>query len=58
VTLTVFLHNLKELNDDFGRRADQHLALSSLLCMGDVLETVVEDANKHHCVCICLKGGE
>ena len=37
---TVFLHLLKELNDNLGRRSDQNLSASTLFGIRDCLETI------------------
>lgn len=40
---TVLLHDAEELDDDLGRRADEHLSLSGLLGVVDGVERIVED---------------
>lgn len=40
---TVLLHDAEELDNDLGGWADQDLALSSLLCVVDGLERIVEN---------------
>lgn len=40
--LTVLLHASKELDDDLGRRADQHLSPSALLGVGDCFKAICE----------------
>lgn len=40
-TLTVLLHNREELDDDLGRRADKHLALTLALGVDNVVKSVV-----------------
>lgn len=48
---TVLLHNLKELDDDLGDRADQDLALATLLSVGDRLEAVSQHTHANHDDC-------
>jgi hypothetical protein len=48
VDVAVLLHNLKELDNDLGRRADNNLALTTALGVGDVDEGVVENRNQDH----------
>ena len=45
---TVFHHNSQELDDDFRRRSDEHLALASLLCVVDHLQGIVQYVHSHH----------
>jgi hypothetical protein len=45
---TVLLHDLQELGDDLGGRADHDLALAGLLGVVDVLESIVEDGSLDH----------
>lgn len=45
---TVALHDLEELGDDLGGRADHDLALAGLLGVVDVLESIVEDGSLDH----------
>lgn len=40
-TRTVALHDAQELDDDFGRWADENLALAAAFGIDDVVETVV-----------------
>lgn len=40
-TLTVLLHNREELDDDLGRRADKHLALTLALGVDNAVKSVV-----------------
>jgi hypothetical protein len=40
---TVLLHHTKELDNNLGARSDENLALSSLLCIVDGVERIVED---------------
>lgn len=47
-TLTVLLHNLQELDHDLGARPDEHLPLSTLLSVGDGLQSVREHSHFHH----------
>jgi hypothetical protein len=44
----VALHDLEELGDDLGGRADHDLALAGLLGVVDVLESIVEDGSLDH----------
>jgi hypothetical protein len=44
----VFLHGLKEFNNDFGAWPDQNLALSSLFGIVDTLQSIVEDGCLYH----------
>lgn len=46
---TVLLHQGEELDDNFGRRTDQDLALATLLSVVDVVEAVVQDGDTDHC---------
>jgi hypothetical protein len=46
--LTVPLHNLKILDDHFGARTDQNLALSSLLSVVERLQSIGQDTHTHH----------
>jgi len=41
--VSMLLHNTEELDDDLGARSDQDLSLSSLLCVVDGLERIVEN---------------
>jgi hypothetical protein len=45
---TVTLHDSQELDNDLGGRADQDLALASLLGVVDRLEAIVEDGSLDH----------
>jgi hypothetical protein len=45
---TVTLHDLEELDDDLGARADQDLALAGLLGVVDVVEGIVENGSADH----------
>jgi hypothetical protein len=45
---TVLLHDSEELDDDLGGRADQDLALASLLGVVDGIEAVVENGSLDH----------
>ena len=45
---TVALHDLEELGDDLGGRADHDLALAGLLGVVDVLESIVENGSLDH----------
>ena len=45
---TVLLHHLEELHDDLRRRADEHLALATLLRIGDRLQAIGEHTHAHH----------
>ena len=47
--VAVLLHDLEELDNDLGSRADDDLTLTAVLSVGDVLEGVVEDRDKNHC---------
>jgi hypothetical protein len=40
---TMLLHHTKELDNNLGARSDEDLALSSLLCIVDGVERIVED---------------
>ena len=44
----MLLHDLQELDDDLRRGADQHLALSTALCIDDGIKRIVEDGNASH----------
>merc|ERR1740133_63956 len=44
----VLLHDLKKLHDHFGARADEHRTLSTLLSVGNILESIVEYRHAHH----------
>lgn len=46
--LTMLLHDLEELDDDLGGRSDQDLSLTSLLGVGDGLESVSENRRSGH----------
>merc|ERR1712022_59519 len=46
--VAVLLHDLQELDDDLGAGADQHLALTAPLSVGNALESVVEHGHTHH----------
>ena len=50
-TLTVLLHALQELDDNLGGRADQHLALATLLSVGHRLQGIGQNAHAHHLDC-------
>lgn len=52
--LTVLLHDVEELDDDLGARADHHLALAGLLGVVHGVERIVEDGGADHC---CGIGG-
>lgn len=41
-------HNREEFDDNFGRRPDKHLALSTLLSVVYALESVGEDIHSDH----------
>ena len=45
---TVLLHNLQELDDDLGARANHHLALAGVLGVVDGIERIVEDGCLYH----------
>ena len=45
---TVLLHNLQELDDNLGARADHDLALAGLLGVVDGVERIVEDGCLDH----------
>lgn len=45
---TVFHHALQEFDNDLGRRANENLSLSTLLGVGDVTQSVVEDGHENH----------
>lgn len=49
--LTVLHHHSEELDDDFGARPDDHLALVALLRVVDRLERVGEYVHVHHGGC-------
>lgn len=42
------LHDLEELGDDLGGRADHDLTLAGLLGVVDVLESIVENGSLDH----------
>lgn len=44
----MLLHNLEELDDDLGARADQDLTLAALLGVVDVVKSIVEDGSADH----------
>lgn len=44
----MLLHDLEELDDDLGGRADQDLALAGLLGVVDAVEGIVEDGSADH----------
>jgi len=44
----VALHDGQELDDDLGGRADQDLALASLLGVVDCIQAIVEDGGLDH----------
>lgn len=44
----MLLHDLQELDDDLGGRADQDLALARLLGVVDALESIVENGSADH----------
>lgn len=48
--LTILLHDLQELDDDLGRRADQDLTLSTLLSVGNGLEAIGEHRHLGHLI--------
>ena len=45
---TVALHDLQELGDDLGGRADHDLALAGLLGVVEAVERIVEDRGADH----------
>lgn len=45
---TVLLHDLQELDDDLGARADEHLALAGLLGVVHRLQGIVENGGLDH----------
>ena len=45
---TMLLHHLQELDNDLRARADQDLALASLLGVVDGIERIVEDGSFDH----------
>lgn len=45
---TVLLHDSKELDNDLGARADEHLALAGLLSIVDALQSIVENRCADH----------
>jgi hypothetical protein len=45
---TMLLHHTKELDNNLGARSDEDLALSSLLCIVDGVERIVEDRSLDH----------
>lgn len=51
---TVLLHDLQELDDDLGRRANQDLTLAHLLGVVDALESIVENGSLDHLGGICV----
>lgn len=44
----MLLHDLEELDDDLGGRADQDLALAGLLGVVDAVEGIVKDGSADH----------
>lgn len=46
----MLLHQGQELDNDLGGRTDQHLALTALLSIVDVVEAIVQDGNTDHFV--------
>ncbi|KAH3658684.1 hypothetical protein OGATHE_006408 [Ogataea polymorpha] len=46
--LTMLLHNLEELDDDFRRRSDKNLSLSSLFSVVDGVESVGQNGGSSH----------
>ena len=42
------LHDLEELDNDLGARADEDLPLAALLSVVDGLQAVAEDADANH----------
>ncbi len=44
----MFHHDLQEFDDDFGYRADEYLTMSTLLGVGDGVETLVQNRDEHH----------
>lgn len=48
---TVLLHHLQELDDDLGGRAQQHLALATLLSVRHRLQGIGQHAHAHHLDC-------
>merc|ERR1712176_445305 len=46
--VAVLLHDLQELDDDLGARADEHLALAGLLGVVHRLQGIVEDGGLDH----------
>lgn len=55
-SLTVLLHALQKLDDDFTRGSDQHLTLSALFSVCDCLQTIREDRHAHH-LRVRVRGG-
>jgi len=45
---TVLLHDLEELDNDLGGRADHDLALAGLLGVVEAVERIVEDGSADH----------
>jgi len=45
---TVLLHDLQELDNDLGGRADHDLALAGLLGVVEAVERIVEDGGADH----------
>lgn len=48
--IAMLLHELEELHDDFGGRAEHHLALALLLGVVDTLQSIAQDAGSDHLV--------
>ena len=46
--VAVLLHNLEELDNDLGGRADQDLTLAGLLGVVDAVEGIVQDGSADH----------
>lgn len=46
----MLLHNLQKFDDNLRRWSDQHLPFAPLFGIGDVLEAVVQNADKNHCL--------
>lgn len=49
--LTVAHHDLQELDDDLGGRAQQHLPLAALLRVVHGLKRIIQHADAHHAAC-------
>jgi hypothetical protein len=46
--VSVLLHGLQKLDNNFGRRADHNLPLSSLFCVVDVFQRVMQYGHTNH----------